>query len=157
MTDDTKLTGGRWVPQPNGTRRWVEDQPKTRARVWANTNEILTAAAASPRRRTRSLGARIGGLLDDLAKALRDDEQDQAAREAAEEADRERRERIAELEAEIRSLKARKPGPAARAVKVTKATAELTVLCEQCDRRFVSVQALRMHERRAAGHTRKAS
>jgi hypothetical protein len=90
---------------------------------------LLAAAAASPRKGTRSAGERLAVAVLDLEQRIRDEEQaaKAAAKAAAEET--KRRARIAELEAELATL--RKPttsqaaggGPDARTVREWAATA----------------------------------
>lgn len=73
--------------------------------VTPSANELIVAASRSTRKRTQALGVKVAGLLGDLAKALREEEEaETAAREAAEAKVRNAK-RIAELEAELAKLK----------------------------------------------------
>ncbi|KNX35860.1 Lsr2 family DNA-binding protein [Luteipulveratus halotolerans] len=91
----------------NSAPRAVDPKPITSSvrQAKPSANELIVAASRSPKARTRSLGAKIAGLLGDLSDRLAQEEQEEA-RQAAEEAENAKRlKRIAQLEAELRSLR----------------------------------------------------
>ena len=116
------LTDGTWQ-LVGGVRKWV---PATNATT--SRDDLLHAARKSDNKRIKALAAKIATLTTQLERALKDDE-----------ADQERRDRIAELEAELRKLKGQKPRKASTGDHG----------CSECGRSFATVQALRLHERRA--------
>lgn len=130
------LEGGHWTVVA-GVRKWVADPPPPVTR-----DQLLKNAAASSRKSTRQLGDRIKAQLDRLAKVLVEEKRAAEAKAAQAEADKERLAKIAELEAELAKLKGKRP----RKTASTQPAAHHR--CDECDRSFGTVQALRLHERR---------
>lgn len=119
---------------------------------------LLEAAAASPLARTRALGARVAGLVDDLAELVkRDRATAEAAERAAAERDRVAREiavlesRISQLRASVASAKKARAAATTTAKGGSAPAAGSPFVCDVagCGRVFQGLQGLRMHRRRA--------
>lgn len=116
--------------------------------VSTSANELIVAASRSPKKRTQALGVRVAGLLGDLSRILREEEeQEEAAREAAELREKNAK-RIAELEAELARLKGTKV-PKAPAERRTNQITRGVYPCDTCDRVLDTPQGKAAHQRRA--------
>lgn len=118
--------------------------------------DLLKAAAASPLARTRALGTRVAGLVDDLVELV---ERDRAAAEAAERAAAERdrvareiavlQSRISQLQASVAPAKKSRGATTVKSGSVPAAAVSLVCDVAGCGRVFQGLQGLRMHRRRA--------
>ena len=79
----------------------------TAREVKPSANELIVAAANSPKARTRALGVKVAGLLGDLSQRLETEEREQVAQAAEKAANAKRLKRIEELEAELKKLRSK--------------------------------------------------
>ncbi|MFC6706545.1 Lsr2 dimerization domain-containing protein [Flexivirga alba] len=93
----------RATPRPSDPRPGTS----TAREVKPSANELIVAAANSPKARTRALGVKVAGLLGDLSQRLETEEREQAAQAAEKAANAKRLKRIEELEAELKKLRSK--------------------------------------------------
>lgn len=122
-----------------------------RVPVHTSTAELLHQAAESRMARTRSLGAKISGLLTDLTARLAEE---QETREELAKAEKDKARvgaRIAELEAEIAKLKGKnkKPATVSKPRGVVEPRPAGGIPCPSCDRTFQTGHGLDVHKGRS--------
>lgn len=145
----TDLPAGRPLPKTTGAAAAPAAAPVPDPSPLTKPDEIrilLNTAKGHPSKRIQAAADKVFDQLDRVRTLLREDEEKHAERRKADAAKAAARAEVERLEAQLAAAKAKLRGKPA-----TAATQGGDHACnhEDCDRTFGTVQAVRMHERRA--------